>query len=258
MPPSTGVVVTNRTASYTPIGHGDYTTSAYSTPYISIDAIVNANEGTAVQGSMQVTKKQGDVGYQANIIFKLYKKKMSILEGIKATARIKKLERLIVKSIEDGQDALAEKFIKEFTRETRETALYARGIRKFISREFINKYKYKIRSGKISDTQFEKYTRVIPKDVLKKKKAVEDLFDGFVIYHYWNENQEDVKKMSEPEKTAMRDPILFGQLNGSDRLYFIADWDDELCHLTFDELIDALEVDDEKYITIPATPAFDL
>lgn len=211
-----------------------------------------------MSGQVHVSKKRGDVGYQANIIFTLYKKKMTLIEGMKLGNRLKKLEKLIEKSIEDGQDALADKFMREFSRETRESAMYARGVRKFIENEFLQKYRYKIRSGKISDTPFEKYTRVIPADVLKKKKDVEDLFDSFVIYHYWNENQDDVKKMSEPEKAAMRDPILFGRIKETNRLYFIADWEDEFCTLTFDELIDSIEIENDKDIIIPANPKLNL
>jgi hypothetical protein len=46
--------------------------------------------------------------------------------------------------------------------------------------------------------------------------------------------------MSSDEKSKMRDPILFGYIKETDRLYFIADWEDEYCDLTFDEIIDVV------------------
>ena len=41
----------------------------------------------------------------------------------------------------------------------------------------------------------------------------------------------------------VKDPILFGKLRNSNRFYFIADWEDEFCTLTFDELLDELDID---------------
>ena len=38
-------------------------------------------------------------------------------------------------------------------------------------------------------------------------------------------------------------PILFGLIRGSDKLYFIGDWIDDICDLTFDELIEVLGED---------------
>lgn len=37
-----------------------------------------------------------------------------------------------------------------------------------------------------------------------------------------------------------RDPILFGVIRGSDKLYFIADWIDEYCDLTFEKITSQL------------------
>jgi hypothetical protein len=46
--------------------------------------------------------------------------------------------------------------------------------------------------------------------------------------------------MSSEEKQKMKDPILFGYIKETDRLYFIADWEDEYCDLTFDEIVDVI------------------
>lgn len=45
----------------------------------------------------------------------------------------------------------------------------------------------------------------------------------------------------EAEIQAKRDPILFGMIKDSRRLYFVADWIDKLCTLTFEELIQEME-----------------
>lgn len=198
------------------------------------------------QISFNVEKKSG---MTPKIYFKYIKKKLSTLEGMRVKNRLKKLEKLFYKSIEDGQEALSEKFLGEIAREARETEIVAKGIKLFIEKGDLDKYKNKIRNGHISDTMLKDYTRVIPKDVLKKKKKVEDVFDDFIIYHYWDESVKDVKKMSSEEKSNMKDPVLFGMIKESSRYYFVADWDDEYCDLTFDEMVDELGKDEED-ITI--------
>ena len=196
--------------------------------------------------SMTVDKSGKQKGMRAKLFFKLAKKKFGILEVMRLDNRVKKLEKAFNKAIDDGQSALAEKFMDKLIQETRECILAAKGIKFFIESEDLNKYKHKVRGGHISDTPFEKYTRIIPKKVLEKKKKFEGLFDSLVIYHYWNEEVKDVKKMSPEEKQDMKDPILFGIVKESSRLYFLADWDDDKCDLNFDEIVDVISEEANK------------
>ena len=196
--------------------------------------------------SMTVDKSGKQKGMRAKLFFKLAKKKFGVLEQMRLDNRVKKLEKAFNKAIKDGQNVLAEKFMDKLIEEARECMLAAKGIKFFIESGDLNKYKHKVRGGHISDTPFEKYTRVIPKKVLDKKNKVGSLFDGLVIYHYWNETAKDVKKMSSEEKEDMKDPILFGTFKDSDRLYFIADWDDEYCDLNFDEIVDVISEEADK------------
>ncbi len=46
--------------------------------------------------------------------------------------------------------------------------------------------------------------------------------------------------MTPDEHRKMKDPILFGWIKENNRLYFIADWEDEFCDLTFDEIVDVV------------------
>lgn len=207
--------------------------------YISWDT-GNVTFGNSEIGG-QVTKESG---IAPQLYFKYIKKHFGLLEQKKIEDRKKKLERAFDTAVENGQNVLAEKFLCELARETRECALFARGVTTYIEQDIIRKYKNSIRGGHISDTQLKDFTRVIPKKVLEKKKKVEDLFDGFVVYHYWNDRTQDKiaekQKMSHEEKAKMRDPVLFGWIKESSRLYFIADWEDEYCDLTFDEIVDAV------------------
>lgn len=211
-------------------------TSTSTTPdgYISITGQGEYSDDIV---SFKVDKTKG---IHPNLYFSYIKKKFGVLERMRIDSRLKKLEKAFYKAIDNGQEALGEKFLKIMARETRESILYAKGIKVFIEEEDLNKHKHSIRKGHISDTKFEDYTRVIPKDVLNKKKKVEDIFDEFVIYHYWNEDIKDVKKMDGEEKSKMKDPVLFGTIKESNRFYFIADWIDDLCDLSFDEIVDVL------------------
>lgn len=212
------------------------------------------------QDSVGVKVKAGS-GIAPELYFKYIKKKFGVIEKMKLDARLKRLEKAFYKAVENGQIALGEKFMKELVRETRESAMYAKGIKHFIEMEDLKRYKHKIRGGHISDTLFGDFTRVIPDDVLAKKKSVEDLFDGFVIYHYWDEEAaqkaEKKEKMTPEEYSRMKDPVLFGVIKETNRLYFIAEWDDEFCDLSFEEIIDVVGGSDDAY-TIPRNPMLKL
>lgn len=192
-------------------------------------------------------KIKKDKGINPVLYFKYIKKKFGILEKIRLDSRLKKLEKAFYKSIEDGQEALGQKIITWIAKETKESVLYSKGIRLFIEQQDLDKYKYKIRDGHISDTPFKDYTRVIPKNVLDKKKKLDKFFDSFIIYHYWKEDEKDIKQMDDEEKFKMKDPILFGTIKETNRLYFIEEWTDEYCDLSFDEMIDVIGKDDEEF-----------
>jgi hypothetical protein len=200
-------------------------------------------------------------GISPQLYFSYVKSKFGLLEKSKLERRMKKLEAAFNNAVDNGQEALGQKFLNELSREMNESLALAKGIKYFITREDLRKHKNRIRGGHISDTQFEEFTRVIPKDVLEKKKKVEGIFDGFVIYHYWDESAEAVRagkqKMTSEEKNKMRDPVLFGYFQGNERLYFVADWEDEFCDLTFDELIDFIGKSEDG-VRIPKNPELSL
>lgn len=78
-------------------------------------------------------------------------------------------------------------------------------------------------------------------DIIRKKTDIDkyEIFDNYVILHYdFDNNGTDLpsdKKKEEVEKR--KDPILFGIIAGSNKLYFIGDWIDEYCDLRFDDVV---------------------
>lgn len=191
-------------------------------------------------------------GIAPQLFFKYMKSKFGVLEKMNVQRRIAKIEKAFDEAAANGQDVLAGKFLKECVIEMREAAIAAKGFRYYIEQDDIQKHKRNIRGGHISDTRLEDFTRIIPKDVLAKKKKSEGLFDSYIIYHYWNEKAEknvhEKQKMTSEEKAKMRDPVLFGRINETNRLYFVADWEDEFCDLTFDEMVEVLGKDEEEIV----------
>ena len=205
---------------------------------------------TAQQAVRLVRISNQKPGIAPELYFKYVKSKFGVLENMRIAGRMKKLEAAFDKAMENGKKQLGEKILLEVVRETKETMMLAKGIKLFIEKEDLDKHKHNIRGGHISDTRLEKFTRVIPEDVLAKKKKVEGIFDGFVVYHFWDKEAEKKiekkQKMSPGEKSAMKDPVLFGFINECNRLYYIADWEDELCDLSFEEILDVLGKKDEE------------
>jgi len=237
-----------------------------SNSYITLDngaTFAYQAAGTAVghMGNLDVKFGNKTSGISPQLYFRYIKKKFGVIETMKLNSRIKRLEKAFNQAIENGQNALGEKFMNELYRECRESMMYAKGIKHFIEMDDLKRYKHKIRGGHISDTRFSEFTRVIPDDVLAKKKLTEELFDGHVIYHYWDQSAEAVRegtqKMTAEEKQKMRDPVLFGVIKESNRLYYIAEWDDEFCDLSFEELIDVIGGKDEDH-TISRNPKLDI
>lgn len=193
---------------------------------------------TPMGGSIKIDK--GGKGLSPKVYFKYIKNKFGILEKISMDRRIAKLQKLVNEAIDNGQEALSESFFDRLVKEMRESELYAKGYRIFIEQEHLDKFRYKIRGRAISVTPLKNYVKVIPKDVIEKIKKTNGLFDTVVIVHY--DPDGNAKKLTKEEER--KDPIAFGKIAESDRYYFIADWEDEYCDLTLDDIVDKLNLDE--------------
>ena len=78
------------------------------------------------------------------------------------------------------------------------------------------------------------FTRLIPVDIQEEvSKLVQDeVFDNFVILHY--DPNDTGEELTKKEIERKKDPIIFGVIKESRKLYFINDWIDEYCDLTLD------------------------
>lgn len=142
----------------------------------------------------------------------------------------------------NGQTALAEQLQAGVEGIRAETQLVALKTRKYLEEAqlvaFVKKAKKGLRLDWVAN-----FTRVIPEHVVAAKRAADDrnIFDNYVVLHFdpkkkaWAETAADLEKR--------KDPVLFGVIRGRRRLYFVGDWVDEFCDLTFDQIADALGKD---------------
>jgi hypothetical protein len=157
-------------------------------------------------------------------------------------------KKALVVAHKNGQTGMAKKIARVFADRFRTGDLLAAGVKYWVDKESLYKFKTSIQGGHISDTRFEDYTRLIPDEVVTIKKKVEEFFDKLIIFHYWNEKAVETEMMSPTEYSAMKDPILFGVSNDTpDKYYVIADWEDDYCNLKFDDVVKFLGGDKEKF-----------
>lgn len=142
-----------------------------------------------------------------------------------------------------GQKALKTRLFQNLVINKYESILYAKGFYKVLSEENLVKFAKDCPKA-LSLDYISNYVRTIPLNVLTKKISIDELeiFDNYVILHYDPEDdgteQTDEEKAKEAEKK--RDPILFGLIAGSNKLYYIADWEDEYCDLKFQDVVEVL------------------
>lgn len=168
---------------------------------------------------------------------------LRVFEGIKIQAgkekdyvsRIYSLINLLKKAELMGQEAQKERIFKEMIIDKYESILWSCGYNRYISEEDLLKFA-KESKKQLSLDYIKNYMGVIPDDVLDKKLKMDmlEIFDNYVVLHYDLDKKNS--EMTKQEKEVAKDPILFGVLCGSKKLYYIADWIDENCDLTWKDL----------------------
>ena len=150
-------------------------------------------------------------------------------------------DKLIANAVKGGQTSLVEMLEKEKGIRTYENALFAKGITKLLDEKQLLKFTEKAPKGLCLDW-VKHFTRPIPEAVINRKVECDEaeLFDNYVVLHYDPESKATSGKDRADAERKARDPILFGVLKGSRRLYFVGDWVDELCDLTLQQIAESL------------------
>ena len=138
----------------------------------------------------------------------------------------------------NGQTALFDELAQKIFINVYESVLAVHGYNKYVYFSELEELQKKC--TRVLDIDYiSSFGRIIPAKVCKKKKDCDSLcvFDNYCVLYY----DPDAKvKTTKKEAKAKRDPILFGMINHSDKLYYIDSWTDELCDLTIETIADKL------------------
>lgn len=232
------IMIPSGTAAST--GYVDYTTNATIGGYSTQELVTRPRKKVRGLLDGQNSKDKRLKVLPPIVIYSFIKSRFKFLERQRLSDRLEKISKLMEDYLKVGQTALAEKIQDRFGHLLREQELLVCGYNKAISRKHVQQFIEASSKKIIKLTPLKNYVRVIPGSVLKKLEDVRNrkLFDDFFVLHT-DPNDTSVAKTKEEKK----DPILFGTIKeNQETLYFIADWVDEHCDLTFDNLLDALDL----------------
>lgn len=140
-----------------------------------------------------------------------------------------------------GQEALKQKLVREMFVNKYEAELYANGYYYVVTEKQVLDFANKTEKG-VDLIYLKNFARPLPEKVVKKLITLDSLevFDNYAILTYDPKKKDRIE--TEEERAKRRDPILFGLISGSDKLYYITDWIDEFCDLTLAQFVDTLGI----------------
>lgn len=175
------------------------------------------------------------------VVFKFIKDRFKYLERKELTSRLEKVSQILESTAITNQIALRDKIHEKFGKFLREQEMIVCGFDKYFEQEILQAFVESVKDKVIKITPVKNYIRLIPKEVRERMEiAVEKkLFDDFVVIHTDPDN-----KAVEKTQAEKKDPILCGVIKESSRYYFVGDWQDELCDLTMDTILEHLGLEE--------------
>lgn len=146
---------------------------------------------------------------------------------------------LIHKSLSMNQMAQYELLVSKLIVHVYESVLAVSGFNRYVT--FSDLIELQGKCGRQLDLDYIKnFTKVIPDEVVCKKIIADNLevFDNYVVLYY--DPSGNSFKLTREEENIKKDPILFGVIYGSDKLYYISDWIDDYCDLTLEQVVEKL------------------
>jgi hypothetical protein len=139
------------------------------------------------------------------------------------------------------QTALCEKFGQEAMRIALEMRLIQNGFPIFVDEKEVVEIAQNNSTVKLKLDWLKNFARPIPEEVAGELRKAQELalFHNYVIMHYDPDGSGTLMTAKEEQEDLQRrrDPILFGVLDCSTRLYYLGDWDDEYCDLKLTDII---------------------
>jgi hypothetical protein len=172
--------------------------------------------------------------------------KNSAEELVLANERFASYEKAIAHLKRTGQIAILERMEYDLEIHRAETQLYAIGHTKVVTEQNVVDFGSKA-CRELRLDWIKNFSRLIPEKVLEAKEKCDEnlIFDNYVIMHYDPYKDGVLQTVDEIKAQIIKekDPILFGVIAGSNKLYYVGDWVDEYCDLTFDKLVEKLGED---------------
>lgn len=247
-------LIVEKKLKYVMAGYGSFGTTAYNGDY---NMLYNTSEGEKPYPSPNDTPKKKK-GFFARLFSKKEKKVEETYEFdaikffslVKATTkesaftykdRVSSYLKALHNSVDMGQVALQEELLKGLIANKYESLLYAEGYYYVIDEPTLVDFIKKCEKG-LSLDYIKNFTRPIPQSVVDKISKLNELeiFDNYVVLHY--DPKKTAYKETEYERAKRKDPIIFGLIAGSKKLYYVTDWIDEYCDLTLEKFVDTLGV----------------
>lgn len=140
-----------------------------------------------------------------------------------------------------GQTALVEDLLRGLVTNKYESVLFAEGLYYVVNEQQMVSFVKQCEKG-IKLEYVKNFTRPMPQDIVDKIAKINQLevFDNYVVLYYDPDGK--IYKETAREEAKRKDPIIFGVIAGSEKLYYVADWVDEYCDLTLEAFIDAIGV----------------
>jgi hypothetical protein len=185
---------------------------------------------------------------EPNEYFKELKTNLKGADLVQFKKQIENIEQQICLANRVGQTNLLHKLV--FVREAifKEQELFVVGIKNYVYKEDMTKYLDSIINKSVKTIELSRYPRPIPIDCLKEIERVKglNLFDDFIVVYTDFTKEKQQTKEEAAYVARNKDPIDFGIFQHKrsgikhDRIYFITDWEDEHCDLTFTKLIEKM------------------
>jgi len=181
--------------------------------------------------------------------FKILKSNVKKSVKEKLEAQLEALGAQIIHAREVGQKNFLERLSFCYDTVLKEQSLLAQGVDRFVYKEDVKSFLDVVEpKNSIKIIELERYPRSIPLDNLKQIQDVQKLgiFDDYCVV-FTDLTGQDYQTPKEKAFVAKnRDPIVFGYFKDMptatqhERFYFITDWEDEYCDLTFTKMIERM------------------
>jgi hypothetical protein len=156
------------------------------------------------------------------------------LEKVEVTD--KQLEPMLKKLESSKQKYAISSLVSSKKMKKMENTLVTHGFVRYQTEESMIKFIKQCKKG-LCLTEIEYFDKVIPEDVMAKFEKAEEtkMFDNYLIMYHDPKNAKNIYYTSDVKK---KDPIMFGVIRGSNKMYFIADWIDDYCNLTYKDILE--------------------